>query len=144
MLSLGTYPTISLTDARQKRDEAKKLVVTGINPGEVRKREKRDRHAEIGNTFETIAREWYEKRVDRWSASYADEMIKTFEIDVFPYIGSRPISEIKPMELMGGSRCWMSEGGLQRSCAKFASAAAKYDVMRLLPEGLNITLHLIW
>lgn len=40
MLSLGTYPTISLTDARQKRDEAKKLVVTGINPGEVRKREK--------------------------------------------------------------------------------------------------------
>lgn len=45
MLSLGTYPTISLTDARQKRDEAKKLVVTGINPSEVRKREKRDRQA---------------------------------------------------------------------------------------------------
>lgn len=101
MLSLGTYPLISLTDARQKRDEAKKLVITGINPSEVRKREKQDRQTEIGNTFEAIAREWYEKRFDRWSASYAEEMIKTFEIDVFPYIGNRPIAEIKPMELMG-------------------------------------------
>lgn len=101
MLSLGTYPTISLTDARQKRDDAKKLVAAAINPSEVRKREKQDRQAEIGNTFEVIAREWYEKRFDRWSASYAEEMIKTFEVDVFPFIGSRPIAEIKPMELMG-------------------------------------------
>ncbi|ECK7391851.1 tyrosine-type recombinase/integrase [Salmonella enterica subsp. enterica] len=101
MLSLGTYPTTSLNDARKKRDEAKKLVVTGINPSDVRKREKQDRQAEIDNTFEVIAREWYGKRLDRWSASYADEMIKTFENDVFPYIGSRPIAEIKPMELLG-------------------------------------------
>ena len=101
MLSLGTYPTISLADARQKRDDAKKLVAAAINPSEVRKREKQDRKAERGNTFEVIAREWYEKRFDRWSASYAEEMIKTFEVDVFPYIGSRPIAEIKPMELMG-------------------------------------------
>lgn len=101
MLSLGTYPTISLADARQKRDDAKKLVAATINPSEVRKREKQDRKAERGNTFEVIAREWYEKRFDRWSASYAEEMIKTFEVDVFPYIGSRPIAEIKPMELMG-------------------------------------------
>ncbi|ECI6609854.1 DUF4102 domain-containing protein [Salmonella enterica subsp. enterica] len=101
MLSLGTYPTTSLNDARKKRDEAKKLVVTGINPSDVRKREKQDRQAEIDNTFEVIAREWYGKRLDRWSASYADEMIKTFENDVFPYIGNRPITEIKPMELLG-------------------------------------------
>jgi len=101
MLSLGTYPAISLADARQKRDDAKKLVAAAINPSEVRKREKQDRKAERGNTFEVITREWYEKRFDRWSASYAEEMIKTFEVDVFPYIGSRPIAEIKPMELMG-------------------------------------------
>ncbi|HHQ2474934.1 TPA: tyrosine-type recombinase/integrase [Klebsiella pneumoniae] len=101
MLSLGTYPLTSLTDARQKRDEAKKLVASGINPSDVRKRDKQERQNEISNTFEAIAREWYEKRIDRWSASYAEEMLKTFEADVFPYIGGRPISEIKPMELMG-------------------------------------------
>ncbi|HBQ7825094.1 integrase [Klebsiella pneumoniae] len=101
MLSLGTYPLISLTEARQKRDEAKKLVATGINPSDVRKRDKQDRQNEISNTFEAIAREWYEKRIDRWSVSYSEEMLKTFEADVFPYIGGRPIAEIKPMELMG-------------------------------------------
>ena len=101
MLSLGTYPLTSLTDARQKRDEAKKLVAAGINPSDVRKRDKRDRQNEISNTFEAIAREWYEKRIDRWSVSYSEEMLKTFEADVFPYIGGRPIVEIKPMELMG-------------------------------------------
>ncbi|CAH3255734.1 Prophage integrase IntS [Citrobacter freundii] len=101
MLSLGTYPEIPLTDARQKRDEAKKLVAAGINPSDVRKREKQARVEERGNTFESIAREWYEKRTDRWSAGYAEEMMKTFEADVFPFIGGRPIAEIKPMELMG-------------------------------------------
>ena len=79
MLSLGTYPTISLTDARQKRDEAKKLVVAGINPSDVRKRDKQNRQSEISNTFEAITREWYEKRFDRWSSSYAEEMIKTLK-----------------------------------------------------------------
>lgn len=101
MLSLGTYPTVSLTEARQKRDEAKKLVVSGINPSEARKQQKRARQDVTGNTFEGIAREWYGKRRDRWSESYAEEMMKTFESDVFPYIGQRPIAEIKPMELMG-------------------------------------------
>lgn len=101
MLSLGTYPLTSLTEARQKRDEAKKLVAAGINPSDVRKRDKQDRQNEISNTFEAIAREWYEKRIDRWSVSYSEEMLKTFETDVFPYIGGRPIADIKPMELMG-------------------------------------------
>ncbi|AYN29002.1 DUF4102 domain-containing protein [Buttiauxella sp. 3AFRM03] len=100
MLSLGTYPTISLTDARHKRDEAKKLVASGINPSDVRKQEKQSRIEVSGNTFESIAREWYGKRIDRWSAGYAEEMMKTFESDVFPYIGNRPITEIKPMSLM--------------------------------------------
>ncbi|MDN0120011.1 tyrosine-type recombinase/integrase [Yersinia frederiksenii] len=100
MLSLGTYPSVSLTDARQKRDEAKKQVAAGINPSEVRKQEKQSRQDTAGNTFEGIAREWYEKRFDRWSASYAEEMIKTFEKDVFPFIGHHPITNIKPMDLM--------------------------------------------
>ncbi|CNG48272.1 putative phage integrase [Yersinia enterocolitica] len=89
MLSLGTYPTVSLTDARQKRDEAKKLVVAGINPSEARQQQKRARQDIAGSTFEGIAREWYEKRFDRWSASYSEEMIKTFEKDVFPYTSKR-------------------------------------------------------
>ncbi|EAT5361367.1 tyrosine-type recombinase/integrase [Salmonella enterica] len=100
LMSLGTYPGVSLSDARTARDEAKKLIAGGIDPSEVRKAKKREIESRFGNTFEGIAREWYEKRFDRWSASYAEEMIETFEKDVFPYIGSRPIAEIKPMELL--------------------------------------------
>ncbi len=82
MISFGTYPTISLNDARQRRDEAKKLVASGINPSDARKQEKRARQEIAGNTFEGIAREWYEKRFDRWSASYAEEMIKCTSSDL--------------------------------------------------------------
>ncbi|MDC9592110.1 tyrosine-type recombinase/integrase, partial [Xenorhabdus sp. IM139775] len=100
MISLGTYPVITLTEARTKRNEARKLVANGINPSEVRKAEKISAANLIENTFKNIAWEWYEKRKDRWAASYAIEMMETFEKDVFPYIGNRPIVEIKPMELM--------------------------------------------
>ncbi|HAU3265779.1 TPA: tyrosine-type recombinase/integrase [Salmonella enterica subsp. salamae] len=100
LMSLGTYPNVALADARTARDEAKKLIAGGIDPAEVRKAKKREVESRFGNTFEGIAREWYEKRFDRWSPSYAEEMIETFEKDVFPYIGSRPVAEIKPMELL--------------------------------------------
>ncbi|KAB7681236.1 tyrosine-type recombinase/integrase [Plesiomonas shigelloides] len=100
MLSLGVYPDVSLSDARTARDEAKRLIANGINPSEVRKAQKRELESKCCNTFENITREWYEKRRDRWSVLYAKEMLDTFERDVFPYIGSRPISEIKPMELL--------------------------------------------
>ncbi|EAT8559387.1 tyrosine-type recombinase/integrase [Salmonella enterica] len=100
LMSLGTYPSVALADARTARDEAKKLIAGGIDPAEVRKAKKREIESRFGNTFEGIAREWYEKRFDRWSPSYAEEMIETFEKDVFPYIGSRPVAEIKPMELL--------------------------------------------
>lgn len=100
LMSLGTYPNVALADARTARDEAKKLIAGGIDPAEVRKAKKREIESRFGNTFEGIAREWYEKRFDRWSPSYAEEMIETFEKDVFPYIGNRPVAEIKPMELL--------------------------------------------
>lgn len=100
MLSFGTYPTITLNEARQKRDEAKKLVAAGINPSDLRKEQKLAKQGRNESTFESIAREWYEKRLDRWSASYSEEMMSTFEKDVFPFIGHRPIAEIKPMELL--------------------------------------------
>ncbi|MFV8799748.1 tyrosine-type recombinase/integrase [Yersinia enterocolitica] len=100
MLSLGTYPAVSLTEARRKRDEAKKLVMVGINPSDLRKEQKLVQQGEGSNTFEAITREWYQRRYDRWSESYRLEMMSTFERDVFPYIGYRPIKEIKPLKLM--------------------------------------------
>lgn len=65
MISLGTYPDVTLNDARRKRDDARRLVAGGINPSDVRKEEKLAKLSRNQNTFEAIAREWYAKRIDR-------------------------------------------------------------------------------
>jgi integrase len=100
LLAVGVYPEITLADARRIRDDAKKLVNAGGDPSQNKKQVKLARQGDASNTFEQIAREWYARRYDRWSDSYRTEMLKTFEADVFPVIGHRPISEIKPLELM--------------------------------------------
>lgn len=101
MLSLGTYPKVSLSKARIKRDEAQDLLAAGINPSDTRKEKKLSKQDKLCNTFESITREWYQRRYDLWAESYRTEMIATFEKDVFPYIGHRSIDSITPMELMG-------------------------------------------
>lgn len=89
-----------MAEARRKRDEAKKLIAEGIDPNQDKKQKKLAAQGEISNTFENIAREWYEGRKDRWSVGYREDMMDAFEKDVFPYIGHRPIAEIKPLELL--------------------------------------------
>lgn len=87
-LSPGTYPDVSLKRARQKRDELRTLLAGGIDPGDKRKAE-----AQAGaETFEAVAREWFAKFATRWAASHANKIMARLERDVFPWIGSRPIT----------------------------------------------------
>lgn len=114
MLSIGVYPDVSLADARQKRDEARKVLAAGGDPGEVKKADKLAQKLSIENTFEAIAREWHRQKADRWSLRYRDEIIDTFEKDIFPYLGRRPIAEIKPMELLETLRRLEKRGALEK------------------------------
>lgn len=77
MLSLGTYEHISLSlaDARQRRDESRRLVASGVNPSTLRKEQKAAKTLSATNTFEAITRQWYEHRYDRWPASYRTEVV---------------------------------------------------------------------
>ncbi|MDX7987342.1 DUF4102 domain-containing protein [Xenorhabdus sp. 12] len=100
LLALGVYPEVSLAEARKKREEAKKLIAEGQNPSIDKKQKKLASQHKLNNTFEAITREWHKSKADRWSLRYRDEIIDTFEKDIFPYIGHRPISEIKPLELL--------------------------------------------
>ena len=112
LLSFGTYPEISLADAREKRDAARKQVANGIDPGKIRKAEKAAK-AQIADTFELVAREWHVKFMPRWSSVHADTVIKRLERDAFPWIGSRPIAEIKAPELLAVLRRVESRGALE-------------------------------
>ncbi|CFQ98967.1 tyrosine-type recombinase/integrase [Yersinia pseudotuberculosis] len=114
MLSIGVYPDVSLADARQKRDEARKVLAAGGDPGEVKKADKLAQKLSSENTFEAIAREWHKQKADRWSLRYRDEIIDTFEKDIFPYLGRRPIAEIKPMELLETLRRLEKRGALEK------------------------------
>jgi len=113
LLSLGVYPDVSLKDARDRRDEARKRIAAGIDPSEDRKAEKVARTTKatadklvaerkaLPGSFEFVAREWiatvHEKKV---SVGHAERTRIRFEQDAFPWIGTRPLREIDAPELL--------------------------------------------
>ncbi len=112
LLSLGTYPEVGLKDARQRRDDARKLLADGVDPGENRKAAKAARDGRAANSFEVIAREWFAKHSPGWAASHASKIIQRFEKDVFPWVGGRPIAEITAPELLAALRRIEARGAL--------------------------------
>jgi integrase len=112
LLALGPYPEISLAEARTKREEARTQIEHGIDPGAVRKAMKQADTAET-ETFEVIAREWYLKFSPAWAPSHAETNMARIKRDLFPWIGSRPIKEIKAPELLTCLRRVESRGALE-------------------------------
>ncbi|MEI6611187.1 MAG: integrase arm-type DNA-binding domain-containing protein [Deltaproteobacteria bacterium] len=112
LLAFGAYPVISLQDARQKREEARRQLANGIDPGSVRKAQKQAK-TESTETFEVIAREWHGRFTHTWTAGHAKTLIDRLERDVFPWIGKLPISEIKVPELLSVLRRVESRGALE-------------------------------
>ena len=107
-LSLGVYPDVSLKAAREKRDAARRQLATGIDPGHARKAEKLARAG--AESFETIAREWHAKFSPGWVVSHGDRILRRLEKDLFPWLGKRPMLEIKAPELLAVLRRIESRG----------------------------------
>jgi integrase len=99
-LSLGVYPEVSLKDARERRDDARKLLAKGTDPSDHRKAEKKAAAERSANDFESVAREWFSKHSKNWAAGHSERIIRRLERDVFPHIGRRPIAEITPPEVL--------------------------------------------
>ena len=113
LLTLGAYPDVSLQDARALRDEARKLLATGVDPAEHRKAVKATRADRAAHSFEAIAREWYAKHGAGWAASHGTRIMRRFEANVFPWIGDRPIADIQPTELLAVVRRIEERGALE-------------------------------
>lgn len=114
MISLGVYPTITLADARSRRDDARKLVAEGKNPYEVRKEQKIALQTESESSFEKIAKEWHQMKSARWSEGYASDIMEAFQNDIFPYVGTRSVGEIKPLKLLNVLRKIEKRGALEK------------------------------
>jgi integrase len=88
-----------LKDARERRDEARKALDRGDDPGALKKAEKAQAAIDAGNTFEAVARDWHAHQRETWGTGHAERVLKSLEADAFPEIGTRPIAYIKPREV---------------------------------------------
>lgn len=112
-LSLGVYPDVPLKTARERRDQARKLLANGVDPGEHRKAAKSARADRAANSFEVVAREWFAKHQPNWADHHADRIIRRFERDVFPLIGDKPIAEVNAPALLLVVRKIEARGALE-------------------------------
>jgi integrase len=99
-LALGSYPEVSLAKAREKRDDARKLLAGGVDPSEHRKATKSIKAGLAANSFEVIAREWHAKVSTSQAETTQKKRLRFLETDVFPYIGNRPIAELVAPDLL--------------------------------------------
>ncbi len=112
-LSLGVFPDVSLKDARDRRDAARKLLGDGVDPSENRKAQKSAQAERAANSFEVVAREWFAKYSTNWAASHSNRVVRLFERDIFPWIGARPIAEITAPDLLAVVRRLEARGALE-------------------------------
>lgn len=111
-LAIGVYPDISLSDARERRETARKLLANGADPGDIKKAQKAASVALTENSFEIVAREWFMKHAPNWAGTHSSKVIRRLEVDAFPWIGARPIGEITAPELLAMLRRVESRGAL--------------------------------
>lgn len=131
-MNFGIYPMVSLLDARAKRDEARALLGEGKDPAIVKRLRIQANRDAAAMTFERVAREWHETFKSQWAAIHADDVIRSLERDVFPTIGSLPISELTPPNVLQALRSVEARGSIetakrirQRISAVFEYAVAQ-------------------
>lgn len=100
LLSEGVYPGVSLKTARERRDADRKLLAEGKDPSLERKSDKRSIAAATGNTFQAVATQYVEHQTKLWSAKHLASQKRRLELNLFPYLGHRPIAEITALELI--------------------------------------------
>ena len=98
--SVGVYPDVPLATARKRRDAARELLADGIDPGAKRKADKREAEGRAANSFEVVAREWYDKQSLTWVATHANDVLRRLEGNLFPEIGDKPIAELEAPDLL--------------------------------------------
>jgi integrase len=111
-ISLGVYPAVSLKEARSRRDEAKEQLARGIDPGALKQAIKAASKAESENSYEVVAREWFNRYAAGWSESNKEKILARQVNDLFPILGKKPINQIAAPELLAVLRRIESRGAI--------------------------------
>lgn len=111
LMAFGVYPETSLADARQKREEARRLAAAGIDPRE-HKRAVKEEQTKEAITFESVARDWHATN-KKWSEDYSRRVLKSLEDNLFSAIGKRSIEELKTRDLLAPIKVVEATGRLE-------------------------------
>lgn len=112
-LAIGVYPDVTLAQAREARDAARKQLAQGIDPSEHKQATKAARQDAAANSFEVIALEWFARRMADKSKDHRARTLRALEKDLFPFIGKRPIESITPQELLKSLRKIENRGAIE-------------------------------
>ena len=112
-ISLGIYPEVSLKLARQRRDEARKLLAREIDPSAYRKARKQSKRQWARNSFEAVAGEWLAKHAPNWSTDHGRRLERDLAQNVLPYVGAKPVAEVTAPELLAVVRRVEERGHLR-------------------------------
>ncbi|MDR2162172.1 MAG: tyrosine-type recombinase/integrase [Desulfovibrio sp.] len=110
LLSFGEYPSVSLKDARERREEAKRLLAQGIDPGAHKKAVIANRIAEQANSFKNIALEWHENQTEQFTARHREQVLFRLNAYLFPAFGSIAVSKLEPQDLLAVARAAEKRG----------------------------------
>jgi len=112
-LALGVYPNIKLQKAREKHEDARRLIRDGIDPSQYKKELKNYRHEQALNNFESVSRKWFAKYKNTWTEGHARTIIRRLELNIFPWLGERSISAITASELLSALRRIEDRGAIE-------------------------------
>jgi integrase len=113
LLALGVYPEVTLSEARDKRDSARKLLAQQTDPSLAKQIAKRSAKLAAENNFAAIACEWYAKHSVKWVPKHGEKIIRRFECDIFPWLGRKSIGEITAPDLLAALRRIESRGAIE-------------------------------
>lgn len=128
--SLGSYPDVGLTEARNKRDALRKLIAQGVDPIQAKRADKLRRDEAKAHTFESVAREWFEHWKHDKSARHAGYVIARLEADVFPVLGARPVAEVEAPELVRMLKKIAERGAVDiaKRCLQMSGQVFRYAI----------------
>jgi len=113
VLRLGTYPQLGLKEARRDRDAARLKIDAGIDPVVAERESAAAESAATDCSLEAVAREWHAGKSDTWAVGHAKRIRERLEADLFPYLGTRPVSEIEAPELLAALRRVEDRGAIE-------------------------------
>ena len=129
-LAIGIYPDVSLAEARQARDDARKLLRAGQDPVQAKLDAKTAIKERLGTTFEGVTRAWFEHWRGPKSPRHADYVMRRLEADVFPMLGSKPIADMTAPQLLAMAKKIESRGALDiaKRCLQTCGQVMRYAV----------------